>query len=168
MESLALGHRVWHPLVMAKSSTVIIDDIDKALLEALQKDGRLPYTKLAARVGLSEAAVRQRVQRLIEGGVTQIVAITDPLTLGYRRMAMIGIRVEGDLRDTAATLADLTEVDYVVIVGGSFDILAEVICEDDQHLLSLLNDKIRAIPGVRSVETFTYLDLYKQTYSWGT
>jgi Lrp/AsnC family transcriptional regulator for asnA, asnC and gidA len=83
-------------------------------------------------------------------------------------MAMIGIRVEGDLRDTAATLADLTEVDYVVIVGGSFDILAEVICEDDQHLLSLLNDKIRAIPGVRSVETFTYLDLYKQTYSWGT
>ena len=115
MESLALGHRVWHPLVMAKSSTVIIDDIDKALLVALQKDGRLPYTKLAARVGLSEAAVRQRVQRLIEGGVTQIVAITDPLTLGYRRMAMIGIRVEGDLRDTAATLADLTEVANLMI-----------------------------------------------------
>ncbi|MGQ0803180.1 MAG: Lrp/AsnC family transcriptional regulator [Actinomycetota bacterium] len=147
---------------------VVIDEVDKALIEALQRDGRLPYTKLATAVGLSEAAVRQRVQRLIEAGVVQIVAVTDPLTLGFRRMAMIGLRIEGDLREVSDTIAAIPEVDYVVIVGGSFDLLAEVVCEDDDHLLSLLNDKVRAIPGVRTVETFTYLRLYKQTYAWGT
>ena len=107
----------------------------------LQHDGRLPYTKLAAEVGLSEAAVRQRVQRLIESGVCQIVAVTDPLMLGFRRMAMIGVRVEGDLRSAADTIASIPEVDYVVIVGGSFDLLLEVVCEDDDHLLSLLTTR---------------------------
>lgn len=155
-------------MVRMPTEPVGIDDTDKALIEALQHDGRMPYTKLAARVGLSEAAVRQRVQRLIESGVTQIVAVTDPLTLGFRRMAMIGLRVEGDLRAAADTIAAITEVDYVVIVGGSFDLMVEVVCEDDDHLLTLLNDKIRAIPGVRAAETFTYLRLYKQTYAWGT
>jgi Lrp/AsnC family transcriptional regulator for asnA, asnC and gidA len=81
---------------------------------------------------------------------------------------MIGLKVEGDLRVVADTITAIAEVDYVVIVGGSFDILLEVVCEDDDHLLSLLNDKIRSIPGVRSTETFTYLRLYKQTYAWGT
>src|SRR3990172_7183731 len=147
------------------SPNVVLDDIDKALIEALQRDGRLPYPRLATEVGLSEAAVRQRVQRLIESGVTQIVAVTDPMMLGFRRMAMIGLRVEGDLRAVADTLAAIPEVDYVVIVGGSFDLLLEVVCEDDDHLLSLLNDKVRSIPGVRSTETFTYLRLSKQTYA---
>jgi Lrp/AsnC family transcriptional regulator for asnA, asnC and gidA len=156
---------------MARSSSsdpIVLDETDKALIEALQQDGRMPYTRLAERVGLSEAAVRQRVQRLIESGVTQIVAVTDPLMLGFRRMAMVGLSVEGDLRSAADTISSIPEVDYVVIVGGSFDLLLEVVCEDDDHLLSLLNDKIRAIPGVRATETFTYLRLYKQTYAWGT
>jgi Lrp/AsnC family transcriptional regulator for asnA, asnC and gidA len=153
---------------VAKPATVALDDIDKALIEALQADGRLPYTKLAAEVGLSEAAVRQRVQRLIESGVTQIVAVTDPMTLGFHRMAMVGLRVEGDLRTVADAIAEVPEVDYVVIVGGSFDLLVEIVCEDDDHLLHLLNDTVRAIPGVRSAETFTYLRLCKQTYAWGT
>ena len=146
----------------------VIDDVDKALVELLQQDGRLPYTKLAGEVGLSEAAVRQRVQRLIESGVVQIVAVTDPMTLGFRRTAMIGLQVEGDLRAVADVMAALTEISYVVVVSGSFDLLAEAVCEDDDHLLELLNDKIRSIPGVRSTETFTYLRLYKQTYAWGT
>jgi Lrp/AsnC family transcriptional regulator, regulator for asnA, asnC and gidA len=150
------------------TSTVVIDEVDKSLIEALQRDGRLPYTRLASEVGLSEAAVRQRVQRLIESGVTQIVAVTDPLTLGFHRMAMVGLRVEGDVRQAADTLDAIPEVDYVVIVAGSLDLLVEIVCEDDDHLLSLLNDKIRTIPGVRSTETFTYLRLYKQTYAWGT
>jgi Lrp/AsnC family transcriptional regulator for asnA, asnC and gidA len=147
---------------------VVIDEVDKAIIEQLQQDGRLPYTKLAAAVGLSEAAVRQRVQRLVESGVVQIVAVTDPLTLGFRREAMIGLKVEGDLRGVADTIAAIPEVSYVVVVSGSFDLLMEVVCEDDDHLLALLNDKIRSIPGVRSTETFTYLRLYKQTYAWGT
>ena len=149
-------------------STVVVDDVDKALIEALQQDGRLPYTKLAVEVGLSEAAVRQRVQRLVEAGVVQIVAVTDPLTLGFRRMAMIGLKVEGDLRTVATDIAALPEVSYVVVVGGSFDLMMEVVCEDDDHLLELLNDRVRAIAGVRSTETFTYLKLFKQTYAWGT
>ena len=156
---------------MAKAATapeVAIDDTDKALIEALQRDGRMPYTKLAEHVGLSEAAVRTRVQRLIESGVTQIVAVTDPMMLGFRRIAMIGLNVEGDTRAVADTIAAIPEVDYVVLVSGSFDVLLEVVCEDDDHLLGLLNDKIRAIPGVRSTESFTYLRLYKQTYAWGT
>lgn len=149
-------------------TTVVVDDVDKALIEALQQDGRLPYTKLAVEVGLSEAAVRQRVQRLVEAGVVQIVAVTDPLTLGFRRMAMIGLKVEGDLRTVANDIAALPEVSYVVVVGGSFDLIMEVVCEDDDHLLTLLNDRVRSIAGVRSTETFTYLKLFKQTYAWGT
>lgn len=146
----------------------VIDDIDKAIVEALQEDGRRPYTKLAAAVGLSEAAVRQRVQRLVDSGVVQIVAVTDPMTLGFHRTAMIGLKVEGDLRVVADSIAAIPEVSYVVVVSGSFDLLMEVVCEDDDHLLALLNDDVRAIPGVRSTETFTYLRLFKQTYAWGT
>lgn len=147
---------------------VSIDDVDKAIIEALQEDGRLPYTKLAILVGLSEAAVRQRVQRLTESGVVQIVAVTDPLMLGFRRTAMIGLKAEGDLRTVAKDLSAIPEITYVVIVSGSFDLLMEVVCEDDDHLLALLNDTVRGISGVRTTETFTYLKLFKQTYAWGT
>jgi len=156
------------PTAPDAASTIVIDDVDKALIEALQQDGRLPYTRLAVEVGLSEAAVRQRVQRLIESGATQIVAVTDPMMLGFHRMAMVGVRVEGDVRAAADTISSIPEVSYVVIVSGSFDLLIEVVCEDDDHLLSLLNDKVRSIPGVRTTESFTYLRLYKQTYAWGT
>lgn len=145
-----------------------IDDTDKAIVEALQADGRLPYTKLATEVGLSEAAVRQRVQRLVESGVVQVVGVTDPMMLGFHRMAMIGLKVEGDLRTTADAISAIPEVGYVVVVSGSFDLMMEVVCEDDDHLLTVLNDRVRVIPGVRSTETFTYLKLYKQTYTWGT
>jgi Lrp/AsnC family transcriptional regulator for asnA, asnC and gidA len=150
------------------SAPLALDDVDKQLIEALQHDGRRPYTQLAQEVGLSEAAVRQRVRRLVDSGVTQIVAVTNPLTLGFRRMAMVGIRVEGDVRAAADTIAALAEIDYLVIVAGSFDLLVEIVCEDDDALLHLLNDKIRAIPGVASTDTFTYLKICKETYSWGT
>jgi Lrp/AsnC family transcriptional regulator for asnA, asnC and gidA len=145
-----------------------LDDVDKRLIEALQRDGRLPYTHLALEVGLSEAAVRQRVRRLVEAGVTQIVAVTDPLTLGFRRMAMVGVRVDGDVRQAAAAIAALPEISYLVIVAGSFDLLVELVCEDDDALLELLNDKLRKVPGVVSTDTFTFLKICKETYTWGT
>jgi Lrp/AsnC family transcriptional regulator for asnA, asnC and gidA len=107
------------------------------------------------------------VQRLIEGGVMQVVAVTDPLELGFARQAMVGVRVTGPLDEVADTLAGLQEVDYVVITAGSYDLLAEVVCESDQHLLDLISAKIRTIDGVVSTETFMYLELRKQTYSWG-
>ncbi|HEX5615720.1 MAG TPA: Lrp/AsnC family transcriptional regulator [Acidimicrobiia bacterium] len=145
-----------------------LDEADKALIELLQQDGRLTYTKLASSVGLSEAAVRQRVQRLVDENVVQVVAVTDPLRLGFRRQAMVGVKTEGDISAVADALAAIPEVDYVVYTSGSFDIIFEIVCEDDDHLLTILNDRVRSISGVRSTETFMYLRLHKQTYAWGT
>ncbi len=145
-----------------------LDEENRAIIEALQRDGRQPYGAIAQAVGLSEAAVRRRVQRLREAGVMQIVAVTDPLQLGFTRQAMIGLTVEGDVRVVADKLSALPEVDYVVMCAGSFDLLAEVVCEDDERLLQVLNDSVRSIPGVRATETFLYLKLAKQTYTWGT
>ncbi len=143
------------------------DDIDKALVTALQRNGRESYAALAKVVGLSEAAVRQRVQRLLDDGVVQIVGVTDPTVMGFQRWAMVGIVVEGDVRKVADQLAALDEIDYVVLTAGSFDLLIEVVCEDDDRLLALLNDHVRSIPAVKSTETFVYLKLAKQTYAWG-
>jgi Lrp/AsnC family transcriptional regulator, regulator for asnA, asnC and gidA len=148
--------------------TVVLDDIDKAIIRELQLDGRTPYAKLGPAVGLSQAAVRQRVQRLMENGVMQVVAVTDPLMLGFTLEAMIGVEVDGDLRAVASKVAQVDNVDYVVVTTGRFDLVVEVVCRDHQELLHLINDVIRALPGVRATETFTYLHLEKQTYSWGT
>jgi Lrp/AsnC family transcriptional regulator, regulator for asnA, asnC and gidA len=155
-------------MVTTNKSKVLhsLDDTDRAIVEELQADGRLPYTKLGAAVGLSEAAVRQRVQRLLDNGVMQVVAVTDPLSLGMGRMAMIGVRSEGDVTVIAREIAAMDDVDYVVITAGSFDILVEVVVEDDEALLALMN-RIRTIIGVRSTESFLYLRLAKQTYEWG-
>ena len=146
----------------------ILDGPNRAFIEALQHDGRRPYGAIASEVGLSEAAVRRRVQRLRDAGIMQIVAVTNPLQLGFTRQAMVGISVEGDVRVVADKLTALPEVDYVVMCAGSFDLLAEVVCENDERLLHVLNDSVRSIPGVRRTETFLYLKLNKQTYSWGT
>jgi Lrp/AsnC family transcriptional regulator for asnA, asnC and gidA len=145
-----------------------LDAVSKAIIEQLQQDGRRSYATIAKAVGLSEAAVRQRVQRLLDSEVMQVVAVTDPLTVGFNRQAMIGIRCEGDIEPVAETLAAMEEVDYVVATAGSFDLMAEVVAEDDDQLLYVINKRIRAIPQVRSTETFVYLKLHKQTYTWGT
>jgi Lrp/AsnC family transcriptional regulator for asnA, asnC and gidA len=154
--------------VASRDSHSLLDDVAKRIIEALQHDGRRSYASIASTVGLSEAAVRQRVARLTEAGIMQIVAVTNPLTLGFRRQALIGVRADGDLRKVADELAELAEVDYVVITAGSFDIICEVVCEDDEHLLRVLNDGVRTIDGVHDTETLVYLHLTKQTYSWGT
>ncbi len=145
-----------------------LDAISKTIIELLQEDGRRSYSDIGRVVGLSEAAVRQRVQRLTESGVMQIVAVTDPMQLGFPRQALIGIRVSGDTRHVAEAVAAIDAVDYVVIAVGSFDVLAEVVCEDDDDLLALINDTIRPIDGVLSTETFIYAKLQKQLYNWGT
>ncbi len=146
---------------------MVLDEVSKSIIEELQQDGRRSYAAIGKVVGLSEAAVRQRVQRLIDSGVMQVVAVTDPLELGFARQAMIGIRVRGELEPVADAVAQLDEVDYVVITAGSYDLLVEVVCESDEHLLELISGRIRAIDGVAATETFMYLRLRKQTYSWG-
>jgi Lrp/AsnC family transcriptional regulator, regulator for asnA, asnC and gidA len=143
-----------------------LDSTDRAIIEQLQADGRIPYTRLGAAVGLSEAAVRQRVQRLSDAGVMQVVAVTNPLSLGLRRMAMIGVRSNGPTDDIAKTLQAMTDIDYLVVTAGSFDFMCEVVVEDDGSLLNLTN-RIRSVPGVVATETFIYLDLVKQTFAWG-
>jgi Lrp/AsnC family transcriptional regulator for asnA, asnC and gidA len=164
-ESVADGRRL---VVREGAQHALLDDVAKGIIEQLQEDGRRPYAAIGKAVGLSEAAVRQRVQKLLDQGVMQIVAVTDPLTVGFRRQAMVGINVEGDLDPVADALTAMDEVEYVVVTAGSFDLLIEIVCEDDDHLLETINKRIRTLPGVRSTESFVYLKLRKQTYTWGT
>ena len=155
-------------LVDRKPQNGSLDEVSKAIIEQLQADGRTSYATIAKSVGLSDAAVRVRVQRLLDSDVMQIVAVTDPLQLGFTRQAMIGIRAGGDTRLVADRLADMQEVTYVVTTAGSFDLIIEVVCEDDEELLDLVSRRIRTLPGVTSTETFVYLKLNKQHYNWGT
>ncbi len=143
-----------------------LDDIDRAIIEQLQLDGRSPYTRIGAAVGLSEAAARQRVQRLVDAGVIHVVAVTNPLMLGKKRMAMIGVRAEGPTGDIAAALEAIDTIEYLVVTAGTFDFMCEVVVADDAELLHVTN-QIRTIPGVTRTESFIYLDLVKQTYAWG-
>jgi Lrp/AsnC family transcriptional regulator for asnA, asnC and gidA len=151
-----------------RAKAVHLDDTAKAIVQQLQIDGRRSYSEIGKAVGLSEAAVRQRVQKLTDSGVLQVVAVTDPLQMGFNRQAMIGIRTSGDSRALVEMLTEMREVDYVVLTAGSFDILVEVVCEDDDELIELLHSKIRTLPGVVETETFVYLKLHKQLYNWGT
>lgn len=151
---------------MSKVSS--LDDVSKSIIEQLQEDGRRPYAWIGKAVGLSEAAVRQRVSKLLETGVMQIVAVTDPMQVGFNREAMIGVEVDGDIEAVADVIVKMPEVSYLVITAGTYDMLLEVVCEDDEALLEVINRKIRALPGVRRTETFMYLKLRKQIYTWGT
>jgi len=144
-----------------------IDETNKAIIEQLQEDGRRPYATIAKAVGLSEAATRARVQRLTEAGVMQIVAVTDPTQLGFPRQAMVGIRTHGAIDEVADRISTFDEVDYCVITAGHYDLLAEVIAESDERLLSIINT-LRGVDGVASTETMLYLSLRKQAYDWGT
>ena len=127
----------------------------------------MPYSAIAKEVELSEAAVRHRVQRLIESGVIQIVAVTDALQMGFARQAMLGIKVNGRVQEVAAKLAEIDQLDYIVITTGRFDILAEVVAESDDELLDIVSRRVCDIEGVTNTETFVYLRLQKQTYAWG-
>jgi Lrp/AsnC family transcriptional regulator, regulator for asnA, asnC and gidA len=152
---------------VTSTSRGVPDDVSRAIIEQLQEDGRRPYATIGKAVGLSEAAVRQRVQKLVDSGVMQIVAVTDPMQTGLGRQAMVGIATTGDVEAVAEKLAAIDEVDYLVVSAGSFDLFAEVVVEDDDHLLRLVSGQIRTIPGVIRTETFVYLKLVKQTYNWG-
>ena len=146
-----------------------LSDLDKRVIEHLQQDGRRPFTQIAAELGVSEAAVRARTNRLVDRGILQVVGVTDPLKLGFQQMAMIGIRCEADrLMSVAARVAEFAEVDYVVITAGTYDILIETVCEDNEGLLRFLAERLRTIEGVRDTETFVYLRMVKQSYQWGT
>jgi Lrp/AsnC family transcriptional regulator, regulator for asnA, asnC and gidA len=166
-ERSAEGDRHEPRLPHAGPARTSIDAVSKAIIEQLQQDGRRSFVDIAETVGISEEAVRKRVQDLENAGVMQITAVTDPLQVGFARQAMLGVIVEGQRKPVAEALAAIEEVDYVVITAGGFDILAEVVGESDAHLLELVTSRIRPIPGIASIHTFLYLELQKQTYTWG-
>ena len=145
-----------------------LDTVSKKIIEQLQEDGRRSYAAIARAVGLSEAATRQRVQRLIDERIIQIAVVPDHDAIGFHRMALVGIKVEGEIQAVAEKLSGLDEAEYVVICGGQFDILVELLCVDDEHLLRTIDSAVRAIPGVATTETFVYLKVAKESYQWGT
>ncbi|MDP7541737.1 MAG: Lrp/AsnC family transcriptional regulator [Acidimicrobiales bacterium] len=153
---------------MMMATSFELDVTDKAIIAELQVQGRLAYAKLAPLVGLSEAATRKRVNKLLERGVMEIVAVTDPTRLGLSHQSMVGINVDADVRKIADELARIEAIDYVVVTAGRYDILAEVFSADATQFVGVINDQIRPIPGIINLEILTYLDLVKQTYNWGT
>jgi Lrp/AsnC family transcriptional regulator, regulator for asnA, asnC and gidA len=148
------------------NSKTTIDEIDQKIIEALQIDGRRPFTKLAAELGISEASVRQRVSNLIATHAMQIVAVTNPVKLGYSMASMIGIRVSGEkLFEVAEKIAAFDEIIYLIICAGSFDLLAEVVCQDNDHFLRFLTEKLYKVDGIQQTETFMYLRVCKDNYT---
>ena len=144
-----------------------LDEIDRALVAALQRDGRASYAELAELANLSPAATRVRVQRLLDTGTVRVVGVTDPLALGYPVVAGLGVRVERNVRAVADAIAAIDGVIYVVFTSGSFDLFVEVICADSAALLAVIDDQIRQITHVRSVESFTYFGIHTHRFAWG-
>ena len=153
---------------MTSVKATTLDATDRLLVEALQKDGRASYADLAELVGLSPAATRLRVQRLLDTGVVKVVGVTDPLALGYPVMAALVVRVERNVRSIADRIAEIEGVIYVVFTSGSFDLLVEVLCVDSERLLTVIDDEIRSIPDVSRVESFTYFGIHTHRFVWGT
>jgi Lrp/AsnC family transcriptional regulator for asnA, asnC and gidA len=147
----------------------LLDDLDKAIIKALQLDGRRPYAQIGRELKVPEATVRQRAERLISRGVVQVVGVTDPLAMGFGQPAFIGLHVEAArLEEVADAVASLDEVTYVVVTAGRFDMICEVVCEDNEHLLRVLSDQLATIEGIRSTETMVELRFVKESYRWGT
>lgn len=144
-----------------------LDRIDHAIIQALKEDGRTPFSRIAEQLDVSPGMIRQRVQRLNDRGVLQVVAVTNPLKIGYHTMALIGVKADGNrLQEIARQIAAFDEVIYLTICSAAYNLLVEVICLDNTHLLSFLTDKLYSVDGVRDSETFIYLDIVKEIYAW--
>jgi Lrp/AsnC family transcriptional regulator for asnA, asnC and gidA len=143
-----------------------LDEVDSNIIAALQKNGRESFRRIAASLGISEATVRARYGRLCEDNILQVTGVTNPLGLGFEAMAMVGIRTAGPPGRVADEISRWDEAGYVVVTAGQFDVLVELVCESPRHLLALTN-RIRAVEGVVSTESFLYLELWKQLYDWG-
>jgi Lrp/AsnC family transcriptional regulator for asnA, asnC and gidA len=147
----------------------VLDDLDKAIIKCLQLDGRRPYAQIGRELQVPEATVRQRAERLIGRGIVQIVGVTDPLAMGFQQPAFIGLKVDpGRLEAIAEAIAELDEVTYLVVTAGRYDLICEVVCADNEHLLRVLTERFSRIDGIRSTETLVELRFVKESYQWGT
>ena len=142
-----------------------MDDIDRSIIEAMQKDGRVAFAQIAGQLNVSPGMIRLRYNRLAEMGTLKVVAISNPLRMGYTTMAMIGVRVEGSkLPEVAEKISKLDEVIYLIITSGRYDLFAEVMCRDHADLLNFLTNRLSAIEGVRESESFMHLKIVKEVY----
>ena len=145
-----------------------LDATDRAIIARLQYDGRVPFTDIAAELGISEGTVRRRVKQLIDSGMLQIVGIVEPQFLGWNAAAMIGVTVQsGQINTVAHQIAQFPEVSYLFMASGGFDLFVEVYCQDMDHFVSFLNHKLQQVPGIQRTETFMILKMYKLSYRWG-
>jgi len=146
----------------------VLDDLDKAIIKCLQQDGRRPYAQIGRELTVPEATVRQRAERLISRGVVQVVGVTDPLAMGFQQPAFIGLKVDaGRLEEIADQIAGLEEVTYLVITAGRYDMICEVVCTDNEHLLRVLTEEFARIGGINLTETLVELRFVKESYQWG-
>ncbi len=145
-----------------------LDETDRAIIAQLQYDGRMPFTDIANRLGISEGTVRRRVKQLMDDGVLQIVGIAEPQLLGWNAAAMIGVTVQaGQVNAVAQQIAQFPEVSYLFMASGEFDLFVEVFCKDREHLVFFLNQKLQQIPGIQQTQIFMILKMYKLSYRWG-
>ena len=146
----------------------MLDEIDRAIVSQLQYDGRLPFTKIAEELGITEGAVRRRVKQMIDNGKLQVVGVVEPQELGWTEASMIGITVQSNMiEEVANAIAQLPEVTYLFQAAGEFDFFAEVYCRDKEHYVSFLNNKLQKIPGVERTRSHLILKMHKLSYRWG-
>ena len=151
--------------IVTEKKAVSLDEIDQHILDAMRKDGRAAFAQIAAKLKVSPGMIRQRYNRLVDMGMLKVVAISNPIQRGYKTMALIGVRTDGNkMLEVAEQVAKLKEVVYLVIVSGRFDIVAEVFCRDHEDLLKFITEKLYAIEGVRESETFMHLKIVKEIY----
>ncbi len=146
---------------------ITLDQADRAIIHALKSDARMPFSQIASQLGVSPGMVRQRVQRMTQDGTLQLVAVTNPLKIGYHTMALIGVKADGNrLLEIAREIATFEEVIYLTVCSAAYNLLVEVTCLDNGHLLTFLTEKLYSVDGVRDTETFIYLDIVKEIYTW--
>jgi Lrp/AsnC family transcriptional regulator for asnA, asnC and gidA len=149
-------------------NTAKLDETDRRIIAALQAEGRRPYSRIAADLGVSESVVRYRASKLEQAGILQVVGIADPLRIGFDHMALIGLKVRpGAIRDVCVAVSAFPETSYVANTAGSFDAVVEVICRDTAHFTELLQERIQRVDGVVSTDSFFVLEIHKMAYGWG-
>jgi Lrp/AsnC family transcriptional regulator for asnA, asnC and gidA len=157
------------PGTMSEPETISskIDDIDLQIIKILNEDGRTPFSQIAQQLDVSTGMIRQRYQRLVQDGVLQVVAVTNPLLMGFTTMAQIGAKVDvGRLQEIAEQIAAFEEVVYLVLITGSYDLHIEVVCRDKSHLMDFLTNKLYSVEGIKDSETFIYMHIAKEVYTW--
>ena len=150
---------------IASDSATALDELDRKLVAELQPDGRRTFADVADALGVSEGTIRHRYRRLVSAGILQVVGVADPFKIGYGAMAMIGVKVAIDgcrsVDDIGAEIARFPEVSYAVMSTGAYDLLVEVISQNNEEFAHFLVERLHRVQGVIETEAFMLLRVYK-------